>query len=90
MRRYLLRGTATLSLVVAAVTLTRPTESSAAPPLSGEDVAQVRKVVRPGENEDPFATIPWETDLWAARIKAAAAGKPLLLWEMDGHPLGCG
>ena len=89
MRRYLLGGTATLA-IVAAVTLTHQTESSAAPPLSGEDVAQVRKVVRPGENEDPFATIPWETDLWAARIKAAAAGKPLLLWEMDGHPLGCG
>ena len=62
----------------------------AAPPLAPEDAARLRTVIRPVENEDPFATIPWETDLWDARVKAAAAGKPMLLWEMDGHPLGCG
>ena len=47
-------------------------------------------VIRPGEGEDPFATIPWQTNLWDARTLAAKEGKPLLLWEMDGHPLGCG
>ena len=25
-----------------------------------------------------------------AITKAAKEGKPILLWEMDGHPLGCG
>ena len=34
-------------------------------------------------------SIPWRTDLWEARREAAAAGKPIYLWEMDGHPLGC-
>jgi len=34
-------------------------------------------------------SIPWRTDLWAARREAATAGKPIFLWEMDGHPLGC-
>ncbi len=24
-----------------------------------------------------------------ARKVAAKEGKPILLWEMDGHPLGC-
>jgi hypothetical protein len=63
----------------------------AAPPLLADaDVLQLRKVIRPAEGEDPFDTIPWETSLWDARVKAAAAGKPILLWEMDGHPLGCG
>ena len=38
----------------------------------------------------PFAQVPWLTSLWEAREKAAAEGKPILLWEMDGHPLGCG
>ncbi len=46
--------------------------------------------VRPKPGEDTFATIPWLTSLWDARVKAAAEGKPILLWEMDGHPLGCG
>ena len=34
-------------------------------------------------------SIPWRTDLWEARREAAAEGKPIFLWEMDGHPLGC-
>ncbi len=62
----------------------------AAPPLTQEDAARLRNVIRPLPGEDPFDTIPWETSLWEARVKAAAAGKPILLWEMDGHPLGCG
>jgi len=33
--------------------------------------------------------IPWETDLQAARQRAARERKPLLMWVMDGHPLGC-
>jgi hypothetical protein len=28
------------------------------------------------------------TNLWAARQKAAAEGKPLFLWYMAGEPLG--
>lgn len=63
---------------------------SAAPPLTAADAARLRAVIRPLDGEDPFETIPWETSLWDARTKAAAAGKPVLLWEMDGHPLGCG
>lgn len=75
-----------LGLVVLAVTAA----GAAAPPLADADLAPLRKTIRPLDNEDPFATIPWETDLWEARAKAAGAGKPVLLWEMDGHPLGCG
>ena len=62
----------------------------AAPPLTPDDAAKLRTVIRPLDGEDPFDTIPWETNLWDARVKAAKAGKPLILWEMDGHPLGCG
>jgi hypothetical protein len=48
------------------------------------------KTVRPQADEDAFDKIPWLTSLWDARIKAAKEGKPILIWEMDGHPLGCG
>jgi hypothetical protein len=64
--------------------------SVAAPPLSPADAAKLRAAIKPRDGEDPFDTIPWETSLWDARVKAAAAGKPIILWEMDGHPLGCG
>jgi hypothetical protein len=81
---------AALAAMLAAVAAHRPAGLAAAPPLADADLAQLRKLIRPGEDEDPFATIPWETSLWEARRKAAAGGKPVLLWEMDGHPLGCG
>ncbi len=65
--------------------------TNAAPPAVGDaEYASLLKAVRPAPGEDQFATIPWETSLWDARVKAAAQGKPILLWEMDGHPLGCG
>ncbi|MCI0704065.1 MAG: hypothetical protein L0241_23650 [Planctomycetia bacterium] len=76
--------------VVAVGVLTWFHAPSAAAPLTAEDATKLRAVIRPLDGEDPFDTIPWETSLWEARKKAAAAGKPILLWEMDGHPLGCG
>jgi hypothetical protein len=86
MRRIVFGGLA----LAAIVPLLRPTAGHAAPPLSDDDAGRLRKIIRPLAGEDPFDTIPWETSLWDARVKAAAAGKPILLWEMDGHPLGCG
>ncbi|NNM28822.1 MAG: hypothetical protein HKO57_04830, partial [Akkermansiaceae bacterium] len=43
----------------------------------------------PGEGAAGWRGVGWETDLWKARQRAAAEGKPVFLWEMDGHPLGC-
>ena len=56
---------------------------------SAEQFRQVAELCHPAHAESIWATIPWMTDLWQARVKAAAEGKPILLWEMDGHPLGC-
>jgi len=46
-------------------------------------------LIAPSEGEQAWLSIPWETDLDSARSKAAREGKPVFLWEMDGHPLGC-
>lgn len=62
----------------------------APPPLAEADLPGLLAAIRPRPGEDVFEHVPWRTDLWAARREAAAAGKPLLLWEMDGNPLGCG
>jgi hypothetical protein len=61
----------------------------AAEPIPPEQFARVQTLIKPGTEEDRWASIPWLTDLWQARQIAAAQGKPILLWEMDGHPLGC-
>jgi hypothetical protein len=50
---------------------------------------RLHSLIKPKTSEENWIRIPWMTDLWAARQRATAEGKPILLWEMDGHPLGC-
>ena len=54
--------------------------------ISADQFDKLRALIklRPGGFDD----INWMTDLWEARKKAAAEGKPLLVWVGDGHPLG--
>ncbi len=61
----------------------------AAEPIPAERFDDLHKLIKPGKDEDAWAKIPWLTELWQARQAAAREGKPILLWEMDGHPLGC-
>ncbi len=58
-------------------------------PLSRDQFADLHVLIKPTAKEDRWNRIPWLTSLWEARRQAAAKGKPILLWEMDGHPLGC-
>ena len=46
------------------------------------------KELQPDATE-PWRTIPWRIDLLAARTEASKASKPIFIWAMDGHPLGC-
>jgi hypothetical protein len=57
---------------------------------TAENFAKYQAFLRPRPEEEKWLRIPWMTDLWEARKKAAAVGKPLLLWEMDGSPMACG
>jgi hypothetical protein len=55
-------------------------------------VAQFERLhglVKPTLEEETWAQVPWLASLWEARQRAATEGKPILLWEMDGNPLGC-
>jgi hypothetical protein len=51
---------------------------------------RLHSMVRPAQKEAPWSEIPWMTSLWQARERAAAEGKPLLIWAAGGggHPLG--
>ncbi|HJT78481.1 MAG TPA: hypothetical protein VJ739_14855 [Gemmataceae bacterium] len=61
----------------------------AAPPLADANLGRLEALIRPEAAEQKWEQIPWRASLWAARREAAEHGKPILLWEMDGHPLGC-
>lgn len=39
--------------------------------------------------DEQWKSIPWEVDLLKAREMAAQSNKPIFMWAMDGHPLGC-
>ena len=49
----------------------------------------LHQAVTPRPEAERWTEIPWQADLLAARQKAAREQKPLLMWIMDGHPLGC-
>ena len=57
--------------------------------LSTTEIEKLHRLIKPQAGEEKWQEIPWLTDLWQARQQAAAQGKRILLWEMDGHPLGC-
>jgi hypothetical protein len=63
--------------------------AAAAEPIRPDQFGKLQALIKPDRSEDGWTKIPWLTDLWQARKIAAEQGKPILLWEMDGHPLGC-
>ena len=67
----------------------RRTRGASADPVPPGQFGKLHALIKPAIGEDKWAEIPWLTDLWEARKRAAGEGKPILLWEMDGHPLGC-
>ena len=38
---------------------------------------------------EKWQTVPWKSNLLEARDLAAKSGKPIFMWSMNGHPLGC-
>lgn len=39
--------------------------------------------------EEAWRSIPWKTSLLDAQATASREQKPIFIWAMDGHPLGC-
>ncbi len=77
-----------LSIIVCLLALIACRQTCAAE-LSDENFAEVQKLIKPQPGESLWRHVPWETSLNAARRKAAAEGKPLLIWAGGGSaPLG--
>lgn len=54
-----------------------------------KNLAAWRDHILPDASELAFARIPWLPTFWQGIVRAGAEEKPLLLWVMNGHPLGC-
>jgi hypothetical protein len=57
--------------------------------LNDENYQAWRDHILPNEREMAWEKIPWLTTFKDGIAAAGAAEKPLLLWTMNGHPLGC-
>ncbi len=62
--------------------------SDAVTELTTAQFGKLHAMLRPKAKETRFGKIPWMFDLWEARKKAAAEGKPLLILGASGNPCG--
>ena len=64
------------------------TESVLAGEISDAEFSRLLEQLRPAAS-DRWRTIPWKTSLLDAQREAVEKRRPIFIWAMDGHPLGC-
>ncbi len=75
--------------VAALLALTGSLHAQDADALTPETLASIRAHVLPSAEEQEWKQLGWRATLWDGVIDAQAARKPIVLWAMNGHPLGC-
>lgn len=55
--------------------------------LTDAEFKRLHAELQPGD--EPWLTIPWKISVLNAQRTAAQEDKPIFIWAMDGHPLGC-
>tara|TARA_B100001094_G_scaffold329895_1_gene393748 strand:+ start:913 stop:1158 length:246 start_codon:yes stop_codon:yes gene_type:complete len=48
-----------------------------------------KNFIKPTKSEQAWAQIQWRSTFYDGLIESDREQKPLLLWVMNGHPLGC-
>ena len=66
-----------------------PASQADAPLLRRVDLEDWRAHLLPGAADLRFAQIAWEPTFLDGVRRASEEERPLLLWLMNGHPLGC-
>jgi hypothetical protein len=57
--------------------------------IPADQFVKLHTLIKPQSGELRFHEIPWLIDVWEARKKAAAEGKPILAWSgAGGAPIG--
>lgn len=66
-----------------------PAVVSTAPALDATSFATWQSFILPDERERRWRDVAWRPSMWEAVVEAQGARKPVLLWAMNGHPMGC-
>ena len=64
------------------------TKVSLAAELNESEFRSLQRQLQPPADA-PWRTIPWKITLIEAQRTAIQEQKPIFIWAMDGHPLGC-
>lgn len=88
------RWTPTLVLGVATCLLTEtqvPAQKKETRPLATVELEQLHRLIKPQPGESRWMEIDWHPNVWEARQKAAAEGKPIFIMAGSGGapPAGC-
>ena len=54
-----------------------------------ENLDALHARIVPQDRDEDFLAIEWRAALWPALEEARGLDRPVLLWAMNGHPLGC-
>ncbi|MCA9320040.1 MAG: hypothetical protein KDB53_04860 [Planctomycetes bacterium] len=54
-----------------------------------KSVAEWLDYLKPKVEDGAWKEVPWRSEFGTAAVEAQRAKKPLLIWAMNGHPLGC-
>lgn len=76
-------------LLTALTLISAQAQEPALPQLDAGELTAWRAHLRPSGDDLAYARIDWESTFLDGLQRAAAERKPLLLWLMNGHPLGC-
>ncbi|RMG27004.1 MAG: hypothetical protein D6724_00665 [Armatimonadetes bacterium] len=57
--------------------------------LTEQNFDQWKRYLEPKPAECVFEGIAWRPTFYDAVVEAQEKDKPILLWAMNGHPLGC-
>lgn len=71
------------------VAASRPAIPALQADLTDANFAAWREHIRPRPAELAWQSVPWLPTFEEGILAADARAKPLLLWVMNGHPLGC-
>ena len=86
-----MRATAlSVALLLAALPAGAPAAEDPAPAiLTSGNYAALRDRILPAPEEERWREIGWRASLLEAAREARRLEEPILLWAMNGHPLGC-